>query len=79
MSVAVFAATQLNGVFLALAIIYSFDSVFGILILKQVFSFEKVEYEIDNERAYAPLNDECNIPKKYNVRLPETVTKSEMG
>lgn len=76
LSVLAFAVAQMSPVFLALSLIYAFDSVFGILILKQVFTFEKVEYEIDNEQAYAPLNDESNIPKKYNNRLPDTVTKS---
>jgi hypothetical protein len=49
---------QQSYLFYALAVIYVFDSVFGLLILKQVFTNEKVEYESDNEeQAYAPLNN----------------------
>lgn len=57
-SVCTFAAVQQSYLFYALAVIYAFDSVFGLLILKQVFTNEKVEYESDNEeQAYAPLNN----------------------
>lgn len=80
LSVLSFAVAQLQPVFFALSIIYVFDAVFGLIILKQVFGQEKVEFENESkEMSYAPLNDESNIPKKYNSRLPASVCKSEIG
>ena len=57
-SVCTYAAVQQTYIFYALALIYAFDAFFGVLILKQVFTFEKVEYENDeSDQAYAPLNE----------------------
>ena len=80
LTVTIYAVSQMEMVFMLLAGIYTLDAIFGLMILKQVFTFEKVEYEIDNEQAYAPLNDEySNVPKRYNSRLPETFTRSKIG
>lgn len=80
LTVLVFAICNMNAVFTLLAFIYGLDAIFGMLIIKQVFTNEKVEYESDNEeQAYAPLKDVKEVSRKYNNRLPEFVTKSNTG
>ena len=64
---------------LVMGVIFTFDAIFGLSILHQIFSSEDFEDEL-NDQPYATILDDAeNKEKKYNERLPEQIRENEFG